>query len=704
MDGGILLAQALPMISQAAGTQAIGRIDTVTGQGTVTRVDGAVVEATKGLPVYQGDTVDTPKGGKVGIVFADNTTFALGENGQMRLDEMVYNPSSKAGSLGLSMLKGAFVMVTGEIAPSSTDAMTIRTPVGTIGIRGTKIVGQLDASNGLVLSLLPDPVGRPAAVVVSNAAGTQFITEANTGIQIASYNSAPTAPMPTANLPGSLADVLAQVLAFVDGMVGDQIVQAIQQVADAQAAERAAAVRDADPDAAPVQTTQPGSVDGPVKVLLTSDVPLSDLLALNPELPTVTPIYNYTPSVPATPPVQQPTTTPQETQSGGSLTLTGTYIVGTGRDEVLIGTAGADELYGMGGNDLIIGLGGADHIDGGAGNDMIVTGNLGHNSWDETDGTATTIVGGAGSDSVFGYVEDAVSGSHTVLDVVLDGVESLNIDVTKMVAVADQTYQGLYIGGGALDSAPEIMLYATKYNLDVDLHINTGTDYSTPYTGSQGLKLNASALSNNLYIGGTDNNDVITAGSGHDEISGGDGSDKLVGGLGGDTLYGDDGTDTLIGGAGDDSLKGGDGNDVLSGGTGNDLMIGGAGADHFVGPAQGNDSFFYEGTYEGEDTYEGNDVIENFASGSSSFWFHPYSDIDTIAPSNFMTVGGAGYDETGGTNAPRFVFWDNGVGGGKLYYDSNGGDAGGGYVIAVIEHGTVTAGDIHVDFPASMPV
>jgi Ca2+-binding RTX toxin-like protein len=431
-----------------------------------------------------------------------------------------------------------------------------------------------------------------------------------------------------------------------------------------------------------------------VKVLLTSDVPLSDLLALNPELPTVTPIYNYTPSTPV---VTPPNTTPQDTISP-TPTLTGTYIVGTNRDEVIIGTVGADKLYGMGGNDLIIGLGGADYIDGGAGNDMIVAGSLSHNSWDETEGTATTIIGGAGSDSVFGYVDGAISGSHTVLDVVLDGVESLNLDVTKMVAMPDQTYQGLYIGGSALDSAPEIVLYSTKANLDVDFHINTGTDYDQPYTGSQGLKLNASALSNNLYIGGTDNNDVITAGFGHDEISGGNGNDKLVGGFGDDTLYGNVGNDTLIGGAGDDSLVGGDGNDVLSGGAGNDLMIGGEGADRFVGPAQGNDTYFYEGTYEGGDT------IENFGNGAS-FWFHPYSDIDTIAASNFATVsGGAGYNGLGGTSAPGFVFWDNGAGGGKLYYDSNGSAAGGGYVIATIEHGTVTASDIHVDFPASMPV
>lgn len=98
-------------------------------------------------------------------------------------------------------------------------------------LQATKVAGSLDANNGLTLSLLPDPAGRPAQVLVSNAAGTQFITEANTGLQLSSYNSAPTAPQPMSSLPGAgaLNDVLAQVLAFVDGVTGQQVIIAVNQ-------------------------------------------------------------------------------------------------------------------------------------------------------------------------------------------------------------------------------------------------------------------------------------------------------------------------------------------------------------------------------------------------------------------------------------------------------------------------------------------
>lgn len=98
-------------------------------------------------------------------------------------------------------------------------------------LHATKVAGGIDANNGLVLNLLPDPTGRPAAVVVSNTAGTQFITESNSGLQIQSYNSAPSGPQPMGNLSGAgaLPDVLGQVLTFQDANTGQQVTVAINQ-------------------------------------------------------------------------------------------------------------------------------------------------------------------------------------------------------------------------------------------------------------------------------------------------------------------------------------------------------------------------------------------------------------------------------------------------------------------------------------------
>src|SRR6516162_2091182 len=100
-------AAQLAQASAPSGAAPIGRVDTLTGSVTAQHVDGTVETLNQGAPVYQRDLITTQAGAKVALVFADKTTFALGEAGQMRLDEMVFDPSHKGGKLALSMLKGA---------------------------------------------------------------------------------------------------------------------------------------------------------------------------------------------------------------------------------------------------------------------------------------------------------------------------------------------------------------------------------------------------------------------------------------------------------------------------------------------------------------------------------------------------------------------------------------------------------------------
>ena len=119
-------------LAQAPATDSIGRIDNVTGAVFVTHADGARVQAATGTPLFQGDAIETGSGGKLGIVFADDTTFAMGEKGKMVLDEMVYDPGTKTGKAAISVAEGVFSFVSGQLAKTSVDAMTITTPVATV--------------------------------------------------------------------------------------------------------------------------------------------------------------------------------------------------------------------------------------------------------------------------------------------------------------------------------------------------------------------------------------------------------------------------------------------------------------------------------------------------------------------------------------------------------------------------------------------
>jgi hypothetical protein len=129
---------------QDSSSRPIGRVVTSTGTVTIQHANAVVVQAnissqtseTKiGDVVYLGDVVQTGADGRVGINFTDGTSFNLSSNARMALDEFVYEPNGTSNSSLLSLTKGTFTFVAGDIA--KTGNMKIDTPVATMGIRGT---------------------------------------------------------------------------------------------------------------------------------------------------------------------------------------------------------------------------------------------------------------------------------------------------------------------------------------------------------------------------------------------------------------------------------------------------------------------------------------------------------------------------------------------------------------------------------------
>ena len=88
-----------------------------------------------GVFVYRGDVVQTAANGAVGISFTDGTAFNISSNAPMVLNEFVYDPKGKQNSTLISLSKGTFTFVAGQVA--KTGDMKIDTPVATMGIRGT---------------------------------------------------------------------------------------------------------------------------------------------------------------------------------------------------------------------------------------------------------------------------------------------------------------------------------------------------------------------------------------------------------------------------------------------------------------------------------------------------------------------------------------------------------------------------------------
>ena len=118
-------AQAAP----AGAGDPIGKVVTAEGKVEATRADGTRVTLKEGDPVYQGDVLETGKDAALGIEFADETTFSLGDSGRMTLDEMIYDPGGDQNSMAVSLVQAQAVIATEEAAKVEASALKAQTTI-----------------------------------------------------------------------------------------------------------------------------------------------------------------------------------------------------------------------------------------------------------------------------------------------------------------------------------------------------------------------------------------------------------------------------------------------------------------------------------------------------------------------------------------------------------------------------------------------
>ena len=160
-------------------------------------------------------------------------------------------------------------------------------------------------------------------------------------------------------------------------------------------------------------------------------------------------------------------------------------------------------------------------------------------------GTATTIAGGTGTDTITLTADGLIANTDHI-----SGIENIvvaaNTDATKGLAIT--------MGAGLLLTAQ----IATGATLTVNATALTNSAAALNFNGS-------------AYTGtGTLN---LTGGSGNDTLTGAGGNDTLTGGAGADVLVGGAGSDQLVGGAGNDTITGGQGLDIITLGDGVDRVV-----------------------------------------------------------------------------------------------------------------------------------
>ncbi|NQU57074.1 MAG: cadherin-like domain-containing protein [Rhodospirillales bacterium] len=661
----------------AYAVQPIGHVDTLNGSVSAYRADGLVVELAVGLPVFQGDEIVTTTGGAVGLVLADQTAFSMAENGRITLDEMVYDPTSQEGSIGLSIGEGIFTFISGEIAKTDPEAMVIDTPVATIGIRGTQLGVDIADGENLSVVMMEEQGGFVGEAVIRNGHGVQVLNAAHQGTTVAGLSAAPSAvySLETGQLLKQFGATLGHLPDIGDANPYGVEESAVEALAEEELAEEALAgdilEEEVLVEEAPVSSEDEVSDAEALADFETaageaeSETPAATIKVVAGDYATDESAINVTPTAVITPAagvevasaVDIPTAPPEARRDEPVTEETVAVSINTGPvafDET--GTTGEDETLSgqltatdVDQDELTFAL----DPDGAPQHGFIIL---------HADGSYTYMPDEnfSGPDTFTYQVSDARGGvdTATVTLNVTPVADQPTLDVADVsfgtdVLPGDDKIKGgrdddvLYGGGGddTIDGkAGDDILYgddgqAGQTTVALDIAAALGdTDASESLSVTlgglpEGASLSAGTEADGIWTLESDDladlSMTLPEGYAADfqlaveatatEVGVADTASRAAS-INVSFTGAEAGDDTLKGGSGDDVLYGGGGDDSLRGGGGEDVLFGGAGDDVLRGG--GGEDVLYGGT--GDDTLRGE-------GGEDTFFFNAQSGSDTIA-------------------------------------------------------------------------
>ncbi len=100
--------------------------------------------AQPGSAVYLGTLIKTDAEGSLGVTLKDNTLLSFGPDTEFTMDEFVYNPAAEQLKLDMRLVKGTLHYISGVIAKLKPSAVSVKTPTGIIGVRGTRFVVKVE--------------------------------------------------------------------------------------------------------------------------------------------------------------------------------------------------------------------------------------------------------------------------------------------------------------------------------------------------------------------------------------------------------------------------------------------------------------------------------------------------------------------------------------------------------------------------------
>lgn len=131
----------------------IGVASYIVGEVKVQRAGGKEWLIKPGIALRAGDRIKTGNNSKFQTILLDETSFTMGPNSDMVLDDFVYDPKVTIGKISVRVGIGMMRFVTGKFAKRKPDAYKVYTGAVLTGPRGTDFMVKVlaDSSGSIFL-------------------------------------------------------------------------------------------------------------------------------------------------------------------------------------------------------------------------------------------------------------------------------------------------------------------------------------------------------------------------------------------------------------------------------------------------------------------------------------------------------------------------------------------------------------------------
>jgi hypothetical protein len=174
---------------------AVGKVTELTGPTEIVR-DKKSIPGTVNTGIEMNDTIITAKS-KTQLTFQDDTTVKITEQSKLVVDDFVYDPKNGSGKLAMKVVLGTARYASGQIAKSTPQNVSVKTPTANIAVRGTDFSMTVDELGRSLIMLLPscDKSGCITGVIeVSNDTGIVILDVPYQATMVLSTTTPPTRP------------------------------------------------------------------------------------------------------------------------------------------------------------------------------------------------------------------------------------------------------------------------------------------------------------------------------------------------------------------------------------------------------------------------------------------------------------------------------------------------------------------------------